>query len=114
MIYQKRGTYYFGAATLIILEDNSNTQLNSCVPLLKNERIISRYSLNSVNIGVDEFLSLEPLLVVVGKVLENCYCIGDFCPAVAGSVAHECSSNHCFAFAIISTNASLSPLRKRR
>ena len=27
MIYQKRGTYYFGAAVLIILEDNSNTQL---------------------------------------------------------------------------------------
>ena len=67
MIYQKRGTYYFGA--------------DSCVPLLKNERVISRYSLNSVNIGVDEFLSLESLLVVVGKVLENCYCIGDFCPA---------------------------------
>ncbi len=29
MIYQKRCTYYFGAAALIILEDNSNTQRRS-------------------------------------------------------------------------------------
>ena len=59
------------------------------VPLLEYTRVICCNSCLAVNVGVDESLSVEAVLVAVGNVLKDSYVVSDCCLAVAIGVAFD-------------------------
>ena len=59
------------------------------VPLLEHARVVGCNARFAVNVGVEESLLFEPVLVAVGDVLEDSYGVSDRCLSVEVSVAFD-------------------------